>query len=188
MRLPKLAMVGAASIFLSTFVACQGTGPSGSHQESSVKDAGKNTPETVTPGNYYCVAKRLDGPHAGHPWLGGANTPEGACKAAVAMCSRMTGAATAEVGGEGACIPSTPIDNRATGIGQVTDQGRGYWVCPVSEYYNGTPPIDRAWAGIGSTIAEATADAKEKCESRAGFNCNRTFQCFDGSTASVDSK
>jgi hypothetical protein len=187
MKFSNLIKFGAASALLTLFVSCQDAGSKNTSpaDESSVMRAGDNTPETVTPGKFYCSAKRLDGAHAGKPWLGGGNTGVEACKKAVEMCNRVTGAASAEVGGEGACIASTPIDRYATGIGQVTDEGRGYFVCPVAEFYNSTAPIDRAFAGIGKTLAEAKADAQEKCEYRGGFNCNRVLQCFDGSVSSV---
>ncbi len=188
MKFSNLIKCGALGAVLSLYVSCQNAGSKDSATEdgSSVMRAGEDAPETVTPGKFYCSAKRLDGAHAGKPWLGGGETGAEACKKAVEMCNRITGAASAEVGGEGACIASTPIDRYATGIGQVTDNGRGYFVCPVSEFYNSTAPISRVYAGIGKTLAEAKADAVEKCEYRAGFNCNREFQCFDGSVATVN--
>lgn len=187
MKFSNLVLAGATGALFSLFFACQNGGSSNSGSSaSSAQRLGDNTPETVSPGRYYCSAKRLDGAHANKQWFGGGQTGQEACKKAVDMCNRITGSASAEVGGEGACIPSTPIDKFATGIGQVTDQGRGYYVCIVSEFYNGTPDIDRNWAGSGKTLAEAKSDALKKCEYRGGFNCSRFLQCFDGSTATVD--
>jgi hypothetical protein len=201
----RLLFSGVSAFCVAAIVACHtGAGQNDGSGDSSVSSSYEGqfenrletkqpvvkAPEAIQPNLFVCKARRLD-VDPEKSYYGTGKTRVSACDDARRICASLTGAQTAAVGGDGACVTGPSFDAVQSGIGQTEDegglvQGNGAkWICLAEEFPASGVIETRKWAGLGKNINQAYESAIKLCESRGGLSCARSGACFDTSNASV---